>query len=928
MKARPAAIGVLALLLCACWASAAQANTPITHFSALPSVTQAGGHPDVEISFAVANRVIQNSTSLCNCEDPKDATVHLPTGFIGDPHAAPECSLAEFSADKCPIDSQVGVVSIFASGGIAFDSVIYTLIPPPEDAGLIGFKLFLFNSPQYTVLSSRTGSDYGLDAKVTSIYHGLFPLQTFQEVLWGVPADPSHDQLRINPQYNPNGVGNTSFIGNLCNSDGTLSTDDPNTVKQLCFLNFASFPATPSNSPLTPYLQNPTTCDTPLQSAFDVLSYDGESTHAEQAWPQMTGCDQLGFNPSLYAQPTATETDTASGIDVNLSIPQQQSPTIPSPTELKAASVTLPAGFSINPNAADGKTSCSDGDAAFGTERAAECPEFSKVGSLEIDSSALPGPLPGFVYLGEPLPEERYRIFLVADGFGTHVKLPGTLTPDQQTGQLRIVFNELPETPLTAFNMHFFGSERGLLATPTQCGTYPVTSTFTPWDSSIGERTSTQFFHVDSGPNGAPCPGSSRPFDPSFEAASAGNTAGAHSPFSLELKRSDGDQNLNAINVTTPPGFSATLAGIPYCPEEALAKAASPSYTGLAEEASPSCSGASQIGTAVTGAGAGSHPLYVPGKVYMSGPYKGAPLSLAVITPAVSGPYDLGNTVVRAALYVDPTDAHISAISDPLPRILQGVPLRLRSIRINLDRQGFTLNPTRCSPFSVTTELFGDQGAVATPSSHFQVANCASLPFAPKLTIGVSGNRKRRGHPALHAALTAGSGESNIARTQVTLPATAQLDNSHLGSACAKSQFLAGNCPADSVLGSARAETPLLSKPLEGTVYLVSGLGHKLPDIVAALRGQIDINLDGKIDAVNQRLRTSFETVPDVPVSKFTLDLLGGKKGLLIDTKSLCKGGGRVTEKLTGQNGAVVSSTPPLQTPCNAKARHKRKGHK
>jgi hypothetical protein len=921
---RVAALAVLALL-CAWPASSAQANTPIVHYSAIPSTVQAGGHPDVEINFRVANRIVQNSQSLCNCEDAKDATVHLPTGFIGNPHAAPECSLAEFSADKCPVDSQIGIVSVFASDGIPFDSVVYNLIPPPEDAGLIGFKLFLFNSPQFTVLGSRTGSDYGLDAKVTSIYHGLFPLESYQQVLWGVPADPSHDGLRINPEYNPNGVGNTSFIGQLCNSDGSLSTDDPNTVKELCNLNFATLPPTPSNSPRTPYLQNPTTCDVPLTSTLDVLSYDGETTSEERPWPALTGCDQLSFNPSLYAQPTTTETDTASGIDVNLSVPQQQSPTIPSPTELKAASVTLPPGFSINPNAADGKTSCSDEEAAFGTEGAAECPEFSKVASLEIDSSALPGPLPGYVYLGEPQPGNRYRIFLVADGFGTHVKLPGTVTPDPNTGQLRIDFKNLPETPLTAFNMHFFGSERGLLATPTECGTYPVTSTFTPWDSSLGERTSSQYFTLDSGPNGAPCPGSARPFDPSFEAAAASNTAGAHSPFSLELRRNDGDQFLSAINVSTPPGFSATLAGIPYCSDAALAKAASSEYTGLDEEANPSCPGNSQVGTAVTGAGAGTHPLYLPGRVYLSGPYKGAPLSLAVITPALSGPYDLGNTVVRVALHVDPIDAHITAVSDPLPKVLGGIPLRLRSIRLDLDRPNFTLNPTRCSPFSVSSELFGDQGAVATPSIHFQVANCASLPFGPKLTIGVSGNTKRRKDPAFHATLTAAGGEANIARTVVTLPSTELLDNAHLGTPCSKSQFLAEQCSSEALLGKATAETPLLGNPLEGPVYLVSGLGHKLPDIVAALRGQIDINLDGKVDTVHKRMRTTFETVPDVPVTRFTLDLLGGEKGLLINSMNLCKAHGRVTERMLAQNGAVIKANPALATPCRSRARHKRK---
>jgi hypothetical protein len=591
-------VAILGLL-----APAASANTPITHYSALPSTSQAGGHPDLEVDFSVSNRVLQHSQSACDCEDAKDVTVHLPGGFIGNPHATPQCTLAEFSTETCPIDSQVGVVNIAPTGGVGlsccFNSVVYNLIPPPQDPGLLGFKIVAFGTPQFTMLSARTGSDYGLDAIVTSLFHAL-PLEKFQEVLWGVPAAPSHDPLRLNSEFTPGAKGQTAWVGQLCDANGAISTDDPSTVQEFC--SSRSIPPSASNSPLTPFLQNPTTCATPLMSSLEVLSYDFGTTHAEEAWPQPVGCDQLSFDPSLYAQPTTTETDTASGIDVNLSIPQPLSPTIPSPTELRGTTVTLPPGFSINPNAADGKTSCSDAEAHFGTEEEAHCPQFSKVGSLEIDSSALPGPLPGFVYLGQPLPGNRYRIFLAADGFATHVKLAGTVTADPVTGQLVITFPNLPQSPLTAFNMHFFGSERGLLATPTRCGTYPVTTTFTPWDETIGTQTSTQFFSLDSGPSGTPCPGPQRPFSPAFSAGVTDNAAGAHSPFLLDLTRNDGDQNLGALSVTTPPGFSATLAGIPYCSGAAIAMATSPSYSGLEEQSNPSCPAASQIGTAVTGA--------------------------------------------------------------------------------------------------------------------------------------------------------------------------------------------------------------------------------------------------------------------------------------------------------------------------------------
>jgi hypothetical protein len=923
--------------------AAAGANTPIESYIAVPSTTQAGGHPDLEVRFSLLNRFGQGSKSACNCEDAKDAITHLPTGFIGNPHAAPQCSIADFSADSCPIDSQVGIVYIDASLDITFVSPVYNLVPPPNDAGLLGFKIFFYDTPQFEVFSGRTASDYGLDSGATSIFHGGNPVKVFQQVIWGVPADPSHDALRINPANVPG----TSYFGNLCDANGAMSTADPSTVVKICTSSVYPDPPSSSNSPLAPFLQNPTTCDTPLSSSLDVLSYDGGTTHAESSWPQMTGCDQLSFNPSLYAQPTTNETDTASGIDVNLQVPQQLSPTVPSPSELKGATVTLPAGFSINPNAADGKTSCSDAQANFGTTLAANCPEFSKIGSLEIDSSALPGPLPGFIYLGQPLPGNRYRIFLVADGFATHIKLAGTITPDPLTGQLVTTFTNLPQSPLTAFDMHFFGSERGLLATPTQCGTYPVTSTFTPWDSSLGTQTSSQFFTLDSGPNGSPCPGSERPFGPTLQAASRGNTAGAHTSFSLQVARPDGDQNLTGLTVTTPPGFSATLAGIPYCPDIALAAAARPTYSGLAEQSNPSCPAASQIGTAVTGAGAGTHPIYVDGKVYLAGPYHGAPLSLAVITPALSGPYDLGNVVVRAAIRVNPATAQITTVSDPLPQILQGIPLRLRSILINLDRPNFALNPTNCDPFSVNATLAGDQGAVANLSSPFQVANCAALAFNPALSLKLSGSTKRAGNPALKATLTYPQGGSyaNIASTTVALPPTEQIDNAHIRDPCTKVQFNLGNalgekCPAGSVIGFARTDTPLLASPLEGPVYFRSAPENKsgLPDIVAVLRGQIEITLDGKIKTVFQklpngekvpRITTTFGAVPDAPVSKFTLSLDGAQKGLLQNNTNLCKSSSlRVNVKMAGQNGKALEENPLLGTPCGKSAKHKRKADK
>lgn len=885
-------------------------GVPINLYAAEPSSTQAGGHPNITTVYFNPERNKLGFPGPCFCQDPENVLNQLPTGVIGDPHAVPYCTLAQLSEHRCPPDSQVGYLWNVLYEAFFF-SPIYNVEPDSDQAGLLGFEFPFTNSSAFIELSSRTGSDYGLNATVKGISQ-IVPPEGAQLTLWGVPAEPSHNAFRLqfeahcSDTYAPEVEAEGSSAP--CTGTGAVST-----------------------APRVPFLDNPTACGAQLTSRIEMLSHNGGVSEDFAPYAATTGCDQLSFNPSLSAQPTTGEADTPSGLEVDLSVPQDESPEAPSPSEIRALTVKLPEGFSINPSAADGKTACTDAEARLGTPEEAQCPETSKVGTLSLNSAALPAPIPGFVYLLSPQSGNRYRILLSANGFATHVKLLGSITPNPQTGQLITSFPNLPQSPLTDFTIHFFGSEKGLLATPTQCGTYPVESTFTPWDASLPEQSATQFFTLSSGPDGTPCPNATRPFTPSFKASSANGTAAAHTPFSFELNRPDGDQDLSAVNVKTPPGFSATLAGIPYCSNAALTTAAQASYSGLEEESNPSCPIASQIGTAQTAAGAGTNPVYLSGKVYLAGPYKGAPLSLAVITPAVSGPYDLGNVVVRTALHVNPETAQITAVSDPLPQILEGIPLRLRSIRVDLNRPNFTLNPTNCEPFSVETEVFGNQGALATPSEHFQVANCRVLPFGPKFTMRLSGSTKRAGNPTAHAELSYPSGGpyANVSRTAVTLPSTEIVDNAHIKNPCTKVEFFEGNtlgehCPAGSDIGYAKAQTPLLEKPLEGPVYLRTGGGHKLPDIVAALNGQIDIALDGHVDQVHGGIRTTFETVPDAPVTNFSLTLDGGGKGLLQNNTSLCSRSLHVSVAITGQNGKQVKQSPGLGTPCAKTKKSKR----
>jgi hypothetical protein len=938
---RPGArLGILAAALAGllgALAAPAAANVSVLVYGMVPSGSQAGGHPDLQIGFSLKNGSLQNleegTNTPCDCQNARFVTVHAPQGLVGNPHAAPQCNAVQFIGHGCPVDSQVGVIATGLSTTphvpLPFVSPVYNVTPRAGEAGLLGFEVDGVSI--FEVFSARTNSDYGLETKI--VVPDAVPLSYADQILWGVPADSSHDPLRFL-------LGGFFAIGQtLCSENGVSATPSqlalttpphgPQFATRQCGQESAI--GVPSNSSPEPFIEAPTSCGEALQSSIDMLAYDGGETYASYPFPPATGCDQLSFNPSLAARPSTADADAPSGLDVELTVPQFESPTVPSPSEIRGTEMVLPEGFSINSNAADGKSACTDREASFGTTNAAQCPEASKIGTLDIETALLPGPLPGYLYLGQPLPGNRYRVFLVADGFNVHVKLAGRAVLDPKTGQIRVIFEDLPETPFQKFSLHIFGSERGALATPTKCGTYGITTTFTPWDAVLGKQSSKTFFTIDSGPNGGPCPGTTRPFNPGFEAASAGNTAGAHSSFALRLTREDGDQFFSALNVKTPPGFAATLKGVPYCPEAAIQAAARGAYSGISEQSNPSCPAASQVGEIIGGAGAGSRPFYAPGRAYLAGPYKGAPLSLVVVVPAVSGPYDLGNIVVRNALYVDPESAQVSAVSDPLPQIVEGVPLRVRSILVKLNRPDFALNPTNCDPHAVNTKITGDEGATATPSAHFQVANCANLPFAPKLSLKLTGGTKRAGHPALKGTLKARAGDANISRLVVALPHSEFLDQSHIQTVCTRVQFAAKSCPAASIYGHASATTPLLDSPLSGPVYLRSS-SNLLPDLVIALKGPpsqpIEVVVAGKVDTgPSGGIRTSFETVPDAQVSSFTLSMAGGKRGLLENSTDICKAPQRVSVKAEGQNGRRNSQSPALQADCKGKAKHKR-GHR
>jgi hypothetical protein len=467
------------------------------------------------------------------------------------------------------------------------------------------------------------------------------------------------------------------------------------------------------------------------------------------------------------------------------------------------------------------------------------------------------------------------------------------------------------------------------MATPTTCTVYTVSADFFPWDQALPDQRSSQVFGLQTGPHGVECPGQIRPFNPTLEAGTTVPTAGAFSSFTLKLDREDGDQFLGKLNFTMPPGLTANLHGITYCPDVDIATAAS--ALGKVEQAQPSCPKSSEIGTTNVAAGPGSHPFHAIGKIYFAGPFQGAPLSLVAITPALAGPYDYGNVVVRVALHIDPLDAHVIADSETVPQIIGGIPIRLRSIQVNIDRPEFMINPTNCSPFSVDSQGIGDQGTAVSFSSYFHAVNCATLGFAPKMTITQLGGRNSTGRgedPSLRFDLNTRPGDANIHSIAVTLPNALEIDQAHLGNICAKSELEATRCAGRQPIGTVKTETPLLEKPLEGLAYAVSGYGG-LPHVAFILGGQVMVIPQGESKTLKGgQLRTEVATVPDVPIGHFQLTLFGAKRGYLSNTRDLCQHPVATTLQYVAQNGKTLTQRTKVKTACGtAKKRHKRHRH-
>ena len=656
-------------------------------------------------------------------------------------------------------------------------------------------------------------------------------------------------------------------------------------------------------------------------------------------------CATIPYDPSLDVGPGTATTDSPAGATVEASVPHIVPPDpqdeVQESSHTRSARVALPTGMALNPSAANGLKACDEGQFGKGTKGPVTCPAESKIGTVTISSPPLPeGDLTGNVYVGQPIGRDPtsgtlYRIFIAAesDRYGISARFVGNVRADPVSGQLTTTIAETPQVPFASFQIDFDDGAKAVLSSAMICQPNPATAEMTPWSGNPAATPSANVSFANA-PGGGPCPKTlgERPFAPSFEARPQGSKAGAFSPVSLELRRGDGQQEVKGVDVTLAPGMTGKLAGIPYCPEGAIAAAAN--RDGKAEGASSSCPAQSQVGTATIASGTGPSPIQIAGKVFLAGPYRGAPLSLAVLTPATAGPYDLGTVVVRVALFVDPETARIRAVSDSIPHIFGGAQLSIRSIDVDVDRPDFTLNPTSCEPLATDGILRGGGGdpnsaaafsafAVGTP---FQTSECGALKFRPKLFTRVFGGKKamrRGGHAKFRATLLARNGDANIRRAVLTLPRSLFLDQGNIRTICTRVQLAANDCPKAAIYGFARAKTPLLDEELAGPVYLTSS-DNLLPDLLVDLRGQVDVRLRGVIDTSKARIRNVFSTVPDVPVSQFTIAMKGGKRGLLENSRNLCAQRSFSFLKFKAQNGKVRKvKRLPLRAPCRKAGKRK-----
>jgi hypothetical protein len=912
-------------------------NAPATDENANPQ-TLGGAHPyqqTISFSFPTKNP----GDELTNDGHPRDIYVELPRGMAGSPAATEVlCTEAELIGTGCPNESQVGLATVTTLGGdVGISDVavspLYNMVSPPGQAAEIGTNVAHVGVFVHVMASVRTEGDYGIEAATHDVIaFGTQPIFGIQAQIWGSPTAKAHDAIRGEC---------ATFGGEECKV----------TDRKDAFLTM------PSSCPGTPSLFEvlADTWEEPASGGFGLYRTSYESADLAGSKVALQGCGELDFKPTIEARPTTTTTDSPSGLDVTLKQPQDTAFEKRSTAALKDATIRFPAGLAVNASQAAGLDACSEAQIGFAgakegalhfSDRPQSCPAAAKLGTVEVTSPLLVArdsahkveekegkpvlePVHGSIYIAKPFQNpfgSFIAVYLAIEDQKTGIvaKLAGRGELDPHTGQITTYFKENPELPIEEIKVHVFGGPRGAFVTPPTCNTYTTETGLTPWSAPEGkDALPAGAFQTTQAPTGGACPTAEAqmPNAPKLSAGTESPAAGKYSPLLFKVSREDGTQRMGRLEATLPKGLTARLAGVGVCSESAIAKAHSREEPekGAAELADPSCPADSQVGVVNASAGAGPTPYYTQGHAYLAGPYKGAPLSLVAIAPAIAGPFDLGTVVVRSAVYLDPETGQGRVVSDPLPTILEGVPLDVRSVAVRADRPGFSLNPTSCAQKAFTGNTTSTLGLVAPLSERFQVGGCKSLPYKPTLTTHLYGPIHRGGHPRLRTVFAAKPGEANTARISFALPRSEFIDQSHFRTICTRVQFAADQCPAGSIYGSVKATSPLVDYTVEGPIYLRSS-SHKLPDVVAVLKGPpsqpIEVDLDGRVDSVNGGIRTTFETVPDLPVTKAIVSLQGGKKGLFQNSTNICKGSHRATLKLDGQNGKVSDTQPLLKAQC------------
>jgi hypothetical protein len=909
--------------------------------------TRAGSHPYsivTGVNFNQAGEIEGQPGLPVSDGDARDIRLELPPGLIENPSAVIRCSQDRFhtprvspfqesrSGESCPPLSQIGVVEIrsSAAGGGSRTFGLFNLEPPPGFPAQIGFSPY--GVPvAFTPHIRELGGEYGSTLDLHNLSQKV-DLYGFTTTIWGTPWAISHNGQR----------------------GECLDEDEPE-------FPFAKCPVEQGTRPHDSfaYLTLPASCGAPLAFGIAASSWQQPglvgasalSRAASGAPAGLTGCDGLRFEPLTTAQATNPRASSPSGFDFTLT-PEEEALTHPErrvPSQTRKAVVTLPEGMTVNPSLAAGLSSCSA--AGYAAEAAtsafgAGCPETSKIGSFTVRSQLFDEVVNGAIFLATPDDRETgapgaenpfdslLALYLVAKipARGVVVKVAGKLIPDLASGRLTATFDDLPQLPYSNLKLHFREGQRAPLVTPSACGAFATEVALTPWnDPGAVTRSAPQFTIAKGIGAGEACPtGAVPPFAPGSIGGALSGGAGSYTPFYLNLTRSDSEQEFTSYSATLPPGLTGKIAGIPYCPDAAIA--AAKRRTGREEERRPSCPAASQIGRTVSGYGASQVLAYAPGKLYLAGPYNGSTFSVVAINSATVGPFDLGVVIVRSAIRVDRRTAQVSidsAGSDPIPHILSGIPIHLRDVRVYIDRPNTTLNPTSCDPFAVSSTLTGagtrfsdsSDDSTARPTNRFQVSNCSALGFRPRFGLSLKGGAERGQFPSLRASVRPRPGDANIGRAAVTLPRSLFLAQDHIGNVCTRRQFEDDNCPRGAVYGEASAVTPLLARPLRGPVYLRSS-DNTLPDLVVALRGNgIAIDLVGRIDSFRGGLRTTFDVVPDAPVTRFSLTLKGGKRSILVNADDFCASPQRALARFVGQHNRGQVTHPVVRADCGGRGR-------